>query len=312
MYALTEVLFDASAPRSCESIEEFWPRIVESMKDFGSATVDCAIAAGAAADRLGWAFVAGYHQALLRLVPGLDAHQPTALAATESGGGRPSAIETRLEREGTQWRLSGEKSFVTLGAYARQVLVVASCGQRPADGRNDLRLVRVDAARAGLVFEPLPSIPFAPEIAHARLSLNNVLVDDSEVLEGDGYARYLKPFRTIEDLHVVGAVLGYLTRAAYRSDAREHMLELLTLIATVRHLAERRPDDAEAHLTLAGVFASLRRFVGQLDFVHVLPAEERLRWERDQPLLSVANHARQQRTEAAWRQSVGSRDDSHG
>jgi hypothetical protein len=32
--------------------------------------------------------------------------------------------------------------------------------------------------------------------------------DDSQVLPGDGYLDYVKPFRTIEDIHVNASILG--------------------------------------------------------------------------------------------------------
>jgi hypothetical protein len=32
--------------------------------------------------------------------------------------------------------------------------------------------------------------------------------DDSQVLPGDGYLDYVKPFRTIEDIHVSASILG--------------------------------------------------------------------------------------------------------
>ena len=54
-----------------------------------------------------------------------------------------------------------------------------------------------------MTIEDRPPTPFAPEIPHARITLANVTVRDEDVLPGDGYARYLKPFRTIEDTFVL-------------------------------------------------------------------------------------------------------------
>ena len=39
---------------------------------------------------------------------------------------------------------------------------------------------------------------FVPEISHAEVELDRVKVSDADVLPGDGYDDYLKPFRTIE------------------------------------------------------------------------------------------------------------------
>ena len=41
-----------------------------------------------------------------------------------------------------------------------------------------------------------------------------LLVEPEEVLPGDGYLRYLKPFRTVEDLYVQAALLGCLLMGA--------------------------------------------------------------------------------------------------
>ena len=46
-----------------------------------------------------------------------------------------------------------------------------------------------------------------PDIGHARLHLDNVLC---ELLPGDGWDSYVKPFRSIEDLHVLAAITAWL------------------------------------------------------------------------------------------------------
>src|SRR6185436_13084691 len=53
---------------------------------------------GLVADRLGYAFVAGYASALARLAPGIATR--AALCVTEEGGGHPRAIKTTLEGAG--------------------------------------------------------------------------------------------------------------------------------------------------------------------------------------------------------------------
>src|SRR5262245_7801337 len=78
-----------------------------------------ALWSGFEADRLGYAFAGGYHAALGRLVD--HARLPEAkisLAATESGGAHPRAIETRLDGVGAELRLRGEKTFATLASVA--------------------------------------------------------------------------------------------------------------------------------------------------------------------------------------------------
>src|SRR5689334_21507952 len=113
------------------------------MIELSDRTIDRAIAAGLAADRLGRAFVGGYHAALSRLV-GSARDAKLSLAATEKGGARPRDIRTTF----ANGKLNGEKTFATLASAADEILVVASIGE--SDGKNNLVLVRVTADAPGL------------------------------------------------------------------------------------------------------------------------------------------------------------------
>src|SRR5215475_13863930 len=194
-----------------------------------SGTTGDAARGGAAADRLAYAFAAGYQAALRALVP--DVMGIASLLATEEGGGHPSAIRTRLDGA----RLVGRKRFATQGLEAETFLVVASVGEEA--GRNRLRLVSIPAARAGIVRTALPPTPFCPEIGHAEVALD-VEVTPAEILPGDGYDDYLKPFRTIEDVHVHAALLGFLLHTAGRFGwPREASERLLAFLAAAPALA---------------------------------------------------------------------------
>jgi len=71
-----------------------------------------------------------------RLLPGLAAG--TALgcyALTEPGAGSdPGGLETRAERDGGNWVLSGQKIFITLGSWAAHALVFARTGEAGPGG----------------------------------------------------------------------------------------------------------------------------------------------------------------------------------
>jgi len=257
-------------------------------------TGERALVAGFHADRLGYAFVGGYEAALARLVAP-QPHRRACLCATESGGVHPRAIQTKLETTGGELTLSGEKTFATLATEAEVLYVVASEGVR--DGRNALRLVRVRADAAGLTIAPRPEAPFAPEIPHAKITLDRVRVELEDVLPGDGYSAYLKPFRTIEDVHVFLAVIGYLVRVARIS--RWAALEGLAAHArALLPLAVGDPGAPAAHLALARVIDTVRDELLAFPWGSV-DEQTRARWERDQPLLWVAESARKKRTEAA-------------
>jgi alkylation response protein AidB-like acyl-CoA dehydrogenase len=263
-------------------------------------SVDRAAWAGFEADRLGYAFAGGYHAALGRLVGGTA--RRISLAATEARGGHPRAIETRLEPADGGFLLRGVKTFATLASVAEEILVVASKGTA-VDGKNALALVRVRAGAANMVLEDRPPTPFAPEIPHAKITLDGVFVADADVLPGDGYTSYLKPFRTVEDVHVLAATLGFVVWAAraHAGGKRSYSSErALALVAALQTIGARDPSDPHTHLALAGAFASARAVIDALDAEWTTQDEVRERWTRDLPLLGVADVVRQKRTEVAW------------
>lgn len=296
------LLTAAPQPRSLEGVAEWWASHLETESRFTS-PADVALAGGFVADRLAYAFASGYQAAFRALVPELPRGRRYALCATESGGGHPSALQTRLSPgpEGT-WSLEGTKTFVTLGTAADELLVVASEGQ-DAQGRNRLRLVRVEPRRPGVGLTELPAAPFVPELPHAGLRLNAVPVSAGDVLPGDGYERYLKPFRTVEDCHVLSAVLGWLLQVARRSDWPEQTREqLLALAVTLHSLAGEAPDSPAVHLALAGALELMTQRIAALEPLwDRVDAPTRERWTRDRALLLVAGKVRAKRRETAWR-----------
>lgn len=259
--------------------------------------MDRALLGGLRADRVGYAFVAGYRNALQVLAPMLVGNEIVSLCATEAGGNQPRAIETRF----ADGRLNGRKRWATLGGRATSLLIVASTGQE--NGRNRLKVVRVRSDQPGVRVVRMDEAPFLPEIPHAEIHLDDVEIRDGDILPGDGYDAYLKPFRTVEDLHVHAALIGYLIGVARRSSwPRERIEELTSLVASVRSLAEEAPLEGSTHVALAG-FLTAAHFA--LERVEPLWAQvdpgTRARWTRDRMILNVAAKAREARREAAWR-----------
>jgi alkylation response protein AidB-like acyl-CoA dehydrogenase len=257
---------------------------------------------GLAAAGVGWAFACGYESALARLDPELArAGAVTALCATEQGGGHPRAIRTALTpAPGGGYVLAGTKSWVTLGADAEVLLVVATTGV-DAQGRNRLRVARIPASRSGVRLEPGGATPFAPEIAHARAVFEAVPVADGELLAGDGYAAVLKPFRTIEDVHVLAAVLGWALAVARTSAwERTFLEEGVGLVLLLRALGAADPSSPATHVLLAGALASVKRLLDAAPWA-TAAAAVRDAWARDRPLLDVASTVRAARREAAWK-----------
>jgi alkylation response protein AidB-like acyl-CoA dehydrogenase len=290
----TEELPDTSWP----AVAAWWAahrRLAAELED----PADLALRAGMASDRPAWAFASGYEAALRSLVPSLPRDAKVALAVTEEGGNHPRAIQTRVERSPTGLRLDGVKSFITLGTHAELILVAATSGIRD-DGRPKIEMVKVPASAPGIRLEAHGPAPFVPEVPHARAVLEGVEVPADGRLSGDGYADYVKPFRTVEDAHVALALTGHLIRVARQADAAAEVLAELVALADATHrLCGRKPADPETHVLLAGAFEWLRGAADDSRLWDTVDPSVRAVWERDRAILEVAEKARKARLAAA-------------
>jgi hypothetical protein len=215
---LAFLLTDPATAAECRSVAAWRPGQVAICARRPSPIV-AAIAGGFAADRLAWAFCSGYQAALRALVPDLPPDALASLCVTEAAGNHPRAIETTLlpdpDHPG-QFVLDGHKRWTSLGPDSSLLLVAARAAAATPGERIALKLARVRSTAPGVALRAMSDIGFIPEVAHAEVSFARVAIAERDVLEGDGYARYVKPFRTIEDLHVHAAVLAYLLREARR------------------------------------------------------------------------------------------------
>ncbi|MBW2218841.1 MAG: acyl-CoA dehydrogenase family protein, partial [Deltaproteobacteria bacterium] len=267
--------------------------------------VDMAVAGGFYADRVAFAFAAGYHAALQKLVPDLPKETIVSFCVTEEDGGHPRAIKSRLEpaenSSKSEWRLNGRKQFVTCAAEAELFLVAASKGMGN-DGKNRLKLVLLERSATGLTVEVMKDLPFVPEISHGIIHLNDVIVKDSRILPGDGYTSYIKPFRTLEDLHVNAAILGYLFRIAKQFRWPKNTGEqILSLIVATKTLAISDSSLPAVHIALGGLLTQTKQLISDLDplWENVEP-EIKSAWKRDSALMNIAEKARASRLNTAW------------
>jgi hypothetical protein len=299
-------------PLSIASPADLWQASGERSAAFDS-PIDRAATGGFLADRLGYAFAAGYGAALHVLAKGgLPAERLVAFCATEEGGAHPKAIRTVLAKE-TDGKLvvRGKKRWATLAPAASDLLVVASVGVDES-ARNKLRVVRVPVSAPGVTIIPMPPPPFAPEIPHAEVELEGAPVSERDVLPGDGYDDYLKPFRTIEDVFVHAALLGYLVGVGRRSGWPKPVIErLIAAVLAARSIAELDPKSPATHVAVAGLLEEAHAIEEVTrELWGLVGEEERARWERDKALLSVASKVREARRERAWEALAGPRDEA--
>lgn len=255
--------------------------------------IDAAIRGGLLADRLGYAFAAGYRSALAALLP--DGEGVASLCITEAEGGHPRAIRTRVELGERSLLLNGEKLWSTLAESGDYLAVVASTGW--VGDQNRLALLRVPVGSPGLRLERLAELPFAPEIGHYRVEMVDVQVPLEMVFLGEAYPRYVKPFRTVEDIFVSATTLSMLLGQG-RAWPEPFRLRLLSLLLVFRQFSALPPEDPGLHVALAGAQAQLQDCLAAADW-SVLPEEVAARWHRDAPLLGVAGKARKLRLERA-------------
>jgi len=240
----------------------------------------------------GLAFLVGYQAALRVLWPSAPPSLG-ALCATERRSVRPADMHTRLEG----LRLTGSKDFVTAGLEAEWLLVAAR--SETAGAAPQLNLAVVYPGEPGVTLEALPTLPLMPEVGHGRLLLEQAAC---ELLAGDGWDAYVKPFRSLEDLYVLTALTAWLygvgQESAWPQDLR---LQLLGLLAGCAEGSRQCADSTGGHLLLGGLFAQFQALRGAIDAALAAgPVHWAQIWQRDQGVMMLAAAAREKRLNKAW------------
>jgi hypothetical protein len=248
---------------------------------------ELAVAGGRLMATPGLAFLVGYQAALRMLWPSAPLSLG-ALCATEQRSLRPADMQTRLNG----LRLSGRKDFVTAGDAADWLLIAARSEQPGDDPRLSLAVVYPD--EPGVRVEKLPPIPLMPDISHGRLFLDNALC---ELLAGDGWDAYVKPFRTLEDIYVLSAMTAWLYGVGQDCDWPQALqLRLLALLAGCAEVSRQPPASPAGHVLLGGLFAQFEALKAELDQALADgPSEWAAMWQRDCAVMELAAGARGKR-----------------
>lgn len=234
-----------------------------------------AIHAGRGSHTVGEVFFAGY-QAAVENVTGVQATQ--ALLVTERGRRAPREVETTF----IDGAVSGTKAFALDGVEWAWVL--ASRGQTSA-GRHDLVLAQVALEHA--VREPL-SLGWMPDVPHSQATFAEAPA--SRIVE-DAWARVVRPFRTVEDLGVLGATAAARFQASTAPEQQERWLSVLVTAVALWG------EDAESVGTIRALAGLQASFDALLDAVPDGPLGEH--WTRDSTLFGVASAARAARLHRA-------------
>ncbi|WP_443191691.1 acyl-CoA dehydrogenase [Pseudomonas indica] len=283
------VLGPAERLPAMTALDDWFAALLERIGNVGP--LEMALLGGRLAATPGLAFLAGYQGALRALWPSAPASLG-ALCVTEQRSTRPADLATRLE----DLKLTGRKDFVT-AAEAADWLLVAAREEAPGEPPR-LALCVLYSGAPGVRIEPLPALPLMPDIGHARLHLDNALC---ERLAGDGWDAYVKPFRTLEDTHVLAAFCAWLYGVGLESAwPRDLLLRLGALLAGCAEVARQSAGAPTSHVLLAGLFAQFESLRPALDAAFASGAQSwAALWTRDRDLLSIASGPRARRLEKA-------------
>jgi hypothetical protein len=235
----------------------------------------------------GLAFLVGYQAALRMLWPSAPLSLG-ALCATEQRSLRPADMQTRV----SGLRLNGRKDFVTAGNAADWLLVAARSEEPGADPRLSLAVIYRD--EPGVRVEKLAPIPLMPDISHGRLFLDNALC---ELLAGDGWDAYVKPFRTLEDIYVLSAMTAWLYGVGQECDWPQGLqLRLLAVLAGCAETSRQPPTHPAGHVLLGGLFAQFEGLKAEVnEALAEGPQEWAAMWQRDQAVMELAAGVRGKR-----------------
>ncbi len=258
-----------------------------------SLDLNCAFALGLRCSNLSQAFALAYRCALQTLVPTLDKSSWAAMCVTEAQGNHPKQLQAYLDE--TQ-KVFGHKSFVTMAGLAKQLIVIVKQGEQ--DGRPCLKAMKISTDDPHVDVSVMPAMKMLQEVPHGQVHFNGAA---GELLHGDGHELYSKPFRTLEDAHILVACSAMLLGQALRNQLDSAVVQkALSVVAVVKDLMPQ--DYPWQHLQLAEGFSLFSQLCELFDqeLSSCSPAFSQ-QWQADKALFSIAGKARAARTEKAVR-----------
>ena len=143
------------------------------------------------------------------LLPVIRGERRDAFAVTEAeAGSDPGGVATTATREGSGWRLDGEKWFVTCGDVADFLIVHANAGPD-----REPTLFLVDKDLPGVEILHTPVFMHTPVFGHPQIGFDGVRVPDDAVLGAVGQGFELtKEWFVEERLAIAARTIGAAER----------------------------------------------------------------------------------------------------
>lgn len=299
---LVSLLLAARDPRpDCPTLVHWLPtwRECQSTHATGDSFV-AAMSCALKADRLAWAFFSGY-QGAIQAAFHTGVGTVGAFCANEAQR-KITDIETSLEDRDGRLLLSGGKSWTLAEPEELTLFVLARPADGPAKGPGSLSIVRLPIRSPGVGTEPLQAQLVIPELPQAAVRFEGAQVSPSDVVQGDGYADYAKPFRMHEDVFVTGCAIAYLLRESQVGSWPTAWVERAIAVVSLLALCSRNDASQGGGIILvAGALSIAGDVIRDAEMQWTKSQESaRARWMRDRPILALGKEVRRQRAVQAW------------
>ena len=251
-----------------------------------------ALLGGFTCQQFSFAFMAGYQAALEKMFPTIAPNELKALCVSEAKGGHPKVIQTTLKNH----QITGVKTYVTAGSDADHLLVLCKTTEI-VDGKPLLKIVHLPRQTDNIKVTNF-DLPFMKAVKHGKLALDKTKITAAQILDGDGYSQYTKPFRTLEDVCVSAAYQAMLLRQAIDHNWDETVRDQLLLnIFTLKNLLSLPPSAKETHLLLSTQeqnFENLLPFIEE-NITKYASADFKADWELNKRVIFLGKQLKQVR-----------------
>lgn len=154
-----------------------------------------------------------------RYLPGLAQGRITAsISISEPDvGAHPKYLKTRADRRGDAYIVNGEKAYLTNGPFVDLYIVLAITGTDGGDEKKQFSAFIVPKDTTGVaVTAPMKLANFKPS-PHCGIKLSNCEIPAENIIgaEGAAYPAVALAFREIEDVTLMGLVLGGINRQMF-------------------------------------------------------------------------------------------------
>ncbi len=132
-----------------------------------------------------------------------------SIAISEPGtGAHPKHIKTTAQRKGDRYEINGEKAYLTNGTFVDFFMVFSVTGL--SGDHKEFTFIIIPRDTEGVHPGPLMKIDFLKPSPHSGARFDHCFVPVSNQLgvSGTAYERMSKPFRPLEDVLLMGLVMG--------------------------------------------------------------------------------------------------------